>query len=446
MSRLRAAVCLIIAATLAACSPAASAPTGSTSPGSNPPVNEPTSPPAAGIQLARSDMARVAADPASALAAASAVNDFGFDLYRALLAQDGSANAVISPASVAIAMAMARVGAEGETATQMDTVLHQLGAPGHTDGINALDQALESRSGTFKDNTGKDQEVTLAIANAPFAQQDEQWQQAFLDTLAQNFGAGLQLVDYKTHYEDARQLINGWVSDQTHERIPQLLAPGTLDAMTRLVLVNAIYLKAPWLTPFLPEMTTTGDFTLADGSTVQVPMMAMQDKLGYASGDGWQAVELPYVGGSLAMDIVVPDDLAAYTQSLTADSFAQLTAALSSHEVALTMPRFDTETKADLADLLSALGMPLAFEPGSADFSGMTTQESLFISDVIHQANISVDEKGTEAAAATAVVMEASLATEVVHVDANRPFLFALRDMQTGAVLFLGQIIDPSAG
>jgi serine protease inhibitor len=447
MSRLRAAVCLTIAITLAACSPAANGPTASTLPGSsNPPVIQPTAPPAANIQLARSDLARVAADPASALTAASAVNDFGFDLYRALLAQDGSTNAVISPASVAIAMAMARVGARGETAAQMDAVLRSLGASGHTDGINALDQALESRSGTFKDNTGKDQEVTLAIANAPFAQQDEQWQQAFLDTLAQSFGAGLQLVDYKANFEGARQLINGWVSDQTHERIPNLLAPGTLDAATRLVLVNAIYLKAPWLTPFLPEMTTTGDFTLADGSTVQVPMMAMQDKLGYASGDGWQAVELPYVGGSLAMDIVVPDDLAAYTQSLTADSFAQLTAALSSHEVALTMPRFDTETKADLADLLSALGMPLAFEPGSADFSGMTTQESLFISDVIHQANISVDEKGTEAAAATAVVMEASLATEVVHVDANRPFLFALRDMQTGAVLFLGQIIDPSAG
>ena len=387
------------------------------------------------IAMARSNVARASADPASALTAAVAVNDFGFDLYRAVLAQDGSTNTVISPASVAMAMAMARVGARGDTATQMDAVLRQLGAPGHTEGINSLDQELTSRD-----------QATLAIANAPFAQQDEQWQQPFLDTLAQDFGGGLRLVDYKTHPDGARQLINRWVSDQTHERIPQLLDPGTINDLTRLVLVNAIYLKAAWQIPFPPEETTPGGFTLADDSSVQVPMMSVTDQFAYASGEGWQAVELPYVGGSLAMDIVVPDDLTAFTQSLTADSFAQLTAALSTHDVALTMPRFNAETKADLVDLLSAMGMPLAFEPGQADFSGMTAQEPLFISGVIHQANITVGEKGTEAAAATAVEMEASLATEVVHVDANRPFLFALRDTQTGAVLFMGQITDPSAG
>ena len=387
------------------------------------------------IAMARSNVARASADPASALTAAAAVNDFGFDLYRAVLAQDGSTNTVISPASVAMAMAMARVGARGDTATQMDAVLRQLGAPGHTEGINSLDQELTSRD-----------QATLAIANAPFAQQDEQWQQPFLDTLAQDFGGGLRLVDYKTHPDGARQLINRWVSDQTHERIPQLLDPGTINDLTRLVLVNAIYLKAAWQIPFPPEETTPGGFTLADDSSVQVPMMSVTDQFAYASGEGWQAVELPYVGGSLAMDIVVPDDLTAFTQSLTADSFAQLTAALSTHDVALTMPRFNAETKADLVDLLSAMGMPLAFEPGQADFSGMTAQEPLFISGVIHQANITVGEKGTEAAAATAVEMEASLATEVVHVDANRPFLFALRDTQTGAVLFMGQITDPSAG
>ncbi len=450
MTRLyRMMACLLALVLFAACSPAASAPTpsGSTPPGSTPPVSPTAPPPAAGIELARSNLARAAADPASALTAAAAVDDFGFDLYRALLAQDGSTNAVISPASVAIAMAMARVGARGDTASQMDTVLRQLGAPGHTEGINSLDQALGARSGTFKDTMGHDQQVTLAVANAPFAQRDEQWQQAFLDTLAQDFGGGLQLVDYKTDYEAARQLINGWVSDQTHARIPQLLVPGTIDELTRLVLVNAIYLKAPWLTPFPAAATKDGEFTTAGGARVQVPMMFRQDELKYASGDGWQAVELPYVGGSLAMDIVVPDDLSSFTQSLTADSFAQLTAALSVHEVALTMPRFNAETKADLVDLLSAMGMPLAFDPYNADFSGMTTQEPLLISRVVHQANITVDEKGTEAAAATAVVVQLESApSDVVQLDVNRPFLFALRDTQTGAVLFLGQITDPSAG
>jgi serpin B len=400
----------------------------------------------AGIQLARSDVPRATADPAAANDAASAVNGFGFGLYRALLAQDGSADAVISPASVAIAMAMARVGARGETATQMDAVLNSLGSGQSLAGINALDQALASRSGTFPDVSGKSQDVTLAIANAPFAQVDEQWQQQFLDALAQSFGAGLRLVDYRSDPEAARQLINGWVNDQTHDRIPQLLAPGTLDVLTRLVLVNAIYLKAPWLRPFEPDLTTQGTFTALDGSSVDLPMMAMQHELAYANGNGWQAVELPYVGGSLAMDLILPTDIAQFTQSLTADSFAQLTASLKSTEVELAMPRFEAETKADLADLLGAMGMPLAFDPYNADFSGMTTQEQLYIAHVIHQANISVDEKGTEAAAATAVVMDTTaMPAEIVHVHFNRPFLFALRDVPTGAVLFLGQIVQPSA-
>ncbi len=448
MTSLRNLTLFLLAGVLVGCSTAAGpSPSGSLSAGSAPPVVQPSSPPLSEIELAQSDVTRAAADPASALEAAAAVNDFGFDLYRALLTEDASGNAVISPASVAIAMAMARVGARGDTATQMDTVLRSLGADGHTAGINSLDQALASRSGTFKDAAGNDQQVTLAVANAPFAQQDEQWQQSFLDTLAQSFGAGLQLVDYKTNAEGARQLINGWVSDQTHERIPELIGQGALDVMTRLVLVNAIYLKAPWLTPFEPNATKPGDFTLADGSTVQVPMMAMQHDLEYASGDGWQAVELPYAGGSLAMDIVVPDDLAAYTQQLSADSFAQLAAALSANEVVLTIPRFNAETKADLADLLGVMGMTLAFDPHKADFSGMTLQDQLYISRVIHQANITVDEKGTEAAAATAVVMDAAAApADIVHLDVNRPFLFALRDLQTGAILFLGQIVQPSAG
>ncbi len=326
----------------------------------------------------------------------------------------------------------------------MDSVLGSLGA--QPDAINALDQALATRSGSFLDNMSNPQDVTLSIANAPFAQVDEQWQQPFLDALAQSFGAGLRLVDFRTDPDAARQLINGWVNDQTNQRIPQLLDQGALTPMTRLVLVNAIYLKAPWLTPFEAEMTKPGTFTRLDGSTVQLPMMATQEGLLYASGQGWQAVELPYVGNQLAMDLIVPDDIAAYTQSLTADSFAQLTAALSTNEVILTMPRFSAETKADLADLLSAMGMPLAFDPYQADFSGMTTQDQLFITHVIHQANISVDEKGTEAAAATAVTMDAAAApAEPVHMNVDRPFLFALRDTQTGAILFLGQVVNPSA-
>jgi serpin B len=398
-----------------------------------------------GPALARSDVPRASADPAAAIDAASSVNAFGFDLYRAVEAGQG-VDVVISPASVAIALAMARAGARGETATQMDTVLRSLGADQGAAAINALDQALSSRSGTYRANDGHNYDLTLTVANAPYAQRDEAWQQPFLDALAQRFGAGVRLVDYRTDAEGARQQINSWVDDQTHQRIPELIGPGVLDALTRLVLVNAIYLKAPWATPFDPQITKPGTFTHLDGSTVEVPMMAMSDKFSYAEGAGWRAVELPYVGDSLAMTIVVPDNLADFVRGLDADSFAQVTSALSTHEVVLTMPRFNAETKANLADLLAQLGMPLAFDPDQADFSGMTTQDQLYISDVIHQANISVDEKGTEAAAATAVVMEASAAPgDLVTLNVDRPFVFALRDLSTGAILFLGQIVDPAA-
>jgi len=247
------------------------------------------------------------------------------------------------------------------------------------------------------------------------------------------------------HAEGARRLINGWVDEQTEQRIPELLAPGILDALTRLVLVNAIYLKAPWEVAFPEASTKPGPFTLPDGSTVDVPMMSVAESFAYAEGAGWRAVELPYVGEALALTIIVPDDFADFEGRLGADTFALVTAALAPHQVDLAMPRFETETKADLADLLIALGMPLAFDPFMADFSGITTEEQLFISNVIHQANISVDEKGTEAAAATAVVMRTTSAPgERVELRVDRPFLFVLRDVPTGAVLFLGRIIDPS--
>ncbi len=397
------------------------------------------------VAIARSDAPRATADPAAATEAALAIDAFGFDLYRRLASGDPSADLVFSPGSVAIALAMARAGGRGETAAQMDAVMRALGSDASAAAINALDQALAARSGTFKGQDGKPYELTLRIANAPFAQRDEAWQQAFLDALAARFGAGVRLVDYKADADGARKQINAWVKQETEQRIPELLAPGLLDAMTRLVLVNAIYLKAPWLTAFPPEASKDGTFTRLDGSTVTVPMMSLAESFPYAKGDGWRAVELPYVGGSLSLDVIVPDDLAAFEKALDANAFAQVTSALASQSVELAMPRFAVETKADLASLLGALGMPLAFDPERADFSGMTTQEPLSVSNVVHQANISVDEKGTEAAAATAVVMRATAApAEPVRFSVDRPFLFALRDVPTGAILFLGRVLDPS--
>ena len=389
-------------------------------------------------------MPRAAVSPADATAAAASIDAFGLDLLRALARGD---NTVVSPASIAIAVAMAQAGAAGETASQMNAVLHGAGS-GSGAGINALDQALAARNGTFTDAEGHDLTVALRVANTPFAQAGMTLEPSYLDALASRFGAGLRLVDYRRDPEAARNLINAWVKSQTEGRIPRLLAPGILDTLTRLTLVNAIYLKAPWQVPFDAELTGPSPFTLAGGSTVDVPTMAGGlQQLRYAEGSGWKAVELPYAGGSLAMTIVVPDDLAAFVQHLDAAQFGQITGALAAREVELWLPRFAIRAETDLARTLSALGMPLAFDPQLADFSGITADERLYISAVVHQANISVDEKGTEAAAATAVAMAASaMPADSVTLRLDRPFLFAVRDAPTGAILFLGQVTDPGAG
>jgi serpin B len=396
------------------------------------------------IELARAQVARAIVSQADAADGAAAVNAFGFELLRAM-GEDG--DAVVSPASIALALAMARAGAIGETATQMDAVLHDAASDAHPGWLNALEAALAARSGTFKDAGGKDQPVALRIANTAFAQRDMTLQVAYLRALAERFGSGVRLVDYKTAAEAARLAINGWVSDQTEQRIKELLAKGVVDDLTRLVLVNAIYLKAAWLTPFQARDTVPAPFTHLDGTTTDVATMHLTTDLPYAEGDGWRAVELPYVGGHLAMTIVVPDDFAAFTASLDVAGFTAITAALadSRSEVALSFPKFGTETKIDLATVLAAMGMPLAFDRDHADFSGITAQEQLYISAVIHQANIDVDEKGTEAAAATAVVMRiTSMPAEPVTLNVDQPFVFALRDVTTGAIVFLGQITSPA--
>ncbi len=412
--------------------------TGCGAAGNSPVPSDPT-----GITLASAHVPRAAASAADAKVAAAAIDAFGLDLFRQLAAS--RSNAVISPASIAIALTMAEAGARGETASQMDAVLHGAGS-GSGAGINALDQALAARNGSWTDAEGHDLTVALRIANAPFAQAGMALEPSFLDALASRFGAGLRLVDYRRDPEAARDLINAWVKSQTEGRIPELLAPGILDQSTRLTLVNAIYLKAPWAFPFDPQLTNPAPFTRADGSTVDVPTMAGGgQQLGYAEGDGWRAVELPYAGGSLAMTIIVPDDLAAFVRGLDAAQLGQITGALATREVDLWLPRFEIQTEADLGETLSALGMPLAFYPGRADFSGITREERLFISAVVHQANIQVDEKGTEAAAATAVAMAASaMPAGPVTLRVDRPFVFAVRDVPTGAILFLGQVADPS--
>lgn len=397
-----------------------------------------------GIELAAANVAHLAGSAQDGVLAGSAVNAFGLALYGRVAAA-GSGNLVLSPASIALALSMARAGARGQTAAEMDAVLRDLGTDAHAAWLAALDSALNSRTGTFQDQSGAPRDVTLRIVNAPFAQRGFALEQAYLDALAARFGAGLRLVDYISATEAARQAINDWVAGQTEQRIKELLAQGDVDGLTRLVLVNAIYLKAAWETPFAVEVTAPASFTRPNGSAVSVPMMHGGGELPYAAGDGWQAVELPYVGGKLSMLVIVPDDLRAFEAGFDDQVLAGIVSGLAAHQVILGLPKFGTESRLELGPVLAALGMPTAFSD-AADFSGITTQEPLLVSAVIHQANIDVDEKGTEAAAATAVVMRASAAPgEPVTLTVDRPFLFAVRDVETGAVLFLGRIADPSA-
>jgi serpin B len=338
---------------------------------------------------------------------------------------------------------MARLGAVGQTAAEMDLVLHDLGAEDLADAANALDAALASRSGTFADSAGADQDVLLRIANAQFVQFDMPLQAAFLDTMATRYGAGAWQVDYATDPEAARQAINAWVADNTEDRIPEILKPGIVTAAWRLAIANAIYLKAAWLEPFTVDSTAPGDFRLVDGSVVEVPMMHGLKDAPYARGDGWAAIELPYVGQDLAMLVIVPDDLASFDSSFDVAVLRSIVDSLEGGRVDLTLPKFDFESVFELSDLLAALGMPTAFS-GAADFSGITTAEALRIATVIHQANITVDEAGTEAAAATVIGFDTSGGGEPPTLRVDRPFLFAIRDVPTGAVVFMGRVADPS--
>jgi len=395
----------------------------------------------AAAQEIRSDAPRSSADAAAAQDVRAALDAFSADLYNILAREQG--NVVLSPYSVAVALAMTRTGAVGETLTQMDTVLHAALSKDLNAGFNALDQALAKRPGKYKvgDQT---LELELATANRLWGQKDFTFERAFLDTLAKDYGAGMQIVDYKTAHEAARHTINDWVATRTRDRIKDLIPQGVLDALTRLVLTNAIYLKAAWLLPF--DDAVPGAFHRADGSQVQAELMSQSESLAYGSGDGYQAVRLPYVGG-LSMVVIVPDagKLSSFERGLDGPTLRRIANSLSSAHVTLSMPKFSFRSKAQLKDALSELGMPVAFT-ARADFSGMTKQEPLEIADVIHQAFIAVDEKGTEAAAATAVIMRATSAPErQIELRIDRPFLFLIQDDETSAILFMGRLADPRA-
>ena len=402
-------------------------------------------PPAPVVQAAEliSEKPRLSPDSADHARIAELVQGntrFALDLYRALFSSED--NLFASPYSISLALAMAYAGARGDTEAEMAPALHFPAQALLHPAFNGLDQALRSRGQNVKEG----QRFRLNIANAAWGQQGFSFQNAFLDTLAQFYASGLRLVDFQRAAEAARQTINRWVEQQTEDKIKDLLPPGSLDALTRLVLTNAIYFNAAWQHPFQAQATQDGAFHLLDGGQVTVPMMSQSERLGYTSGAGYRAVELPYVGGEMSMLIILPEagTFAEWAQGLDAGALTAIVNGIEYQQVQLSMPRFTYASSFQLKDALQELGMGQAFS-AAADFSGMTGKPDLFIDDVYHKAFVSVDEEGTEAAAATAVVMQLSaMPAEPVVVNVDRPFVFLIRDVATGAVLFLGHVVNPA--
>lgn len=361
---------------------------------------------------------------------------FAGRMNKKLSADNSGGNVVFSPHSISIALAMTYAGAAGSTASEIKDALSFDTANLH-DAFNSLDVTLGSRN---IENSDVTKALRFDVANSLFADQSFAMKSGFLDTLAKNYGAGVKQLDFKAAAEAARTTINEWVEAKTQDKIQDLLQPGTVDASTRLVLVNAVYLKAAWLSPFQKEATANDTFTSASGSATQIPFMSQTSYFAYGSTDDADTVEMSYVGNKLAMTLVLPKAGKFNAVAANPEWLRNARTGLESARVQVKLPKFKLEPAGvSLADALKSLGMNKAFSD-AADFSALS-EEPVVIGDVIHKAFIAVDEQGTEAAAATAVIAEATGAPEEPKVVTfNRPFLFSIVDKDTGAILFMGQV------
>ncbi len=371
-------------------------------------------------------------------------NRFALDLYQSIRNADG--NLFYSPYSISTALAMTYAGARGNTAQEMAEALNfTLPADRLHPAFNQLDLNLKSRGEDIpEEDEGRG--FTLNIVNSLWGQDDYAFLPEFLDLLAENYAAGLRLLDFASAPEAARQLINEWVMEQTNDRIEDLIPPGVIDALTRLVLVNAIYFNAGWASPFEQALTQEADFALLDGRTIPVPMMNQTKVFGYTAGEGFQAVELPYYGHETSMVILHPDlqNFENFESNLNADRLNEILAGLGSANMNLSLPKFEFEMSLPVAAHLIEMGMVEAFQERQADFSGMDGTRELYIQDVLHKAFVSVDEEGTEAAAATAIVVGVtSMPADPIDVSIDSPFIFLIRDMESGSILFIGRVLNP---
>jgi serpin B len=381
-----------------------------------------------------------AADKPAANLLVKGNNAFAFDLYAHLAGEKG--NLFFSPYSISTALAMTYAGAREQTAMEMAQTLHfPLKQP----------ELHPAFARLLKEMDGKDKKrpFEMHVANALWGQKGYGFLNEFLEVSKANYGAGLREVDFVKDTEGARQAINRWVEEQTNEKIKDLIQPRILDIDTRLVLTNAIYYKAPWETPFSERRTKQDEFQVTPDQKVMVQMMHLTSEFKYFDGGNFQLLDMPYKGHDQSMVVLLPkksDGLAQLEKTLTAQDLETWLTKGRERQVDVMFPKFKFTQAFELNKKLAAMGMPLAFTSG-ADFSGMDGRKDLHISNVIHKAFVDVHEKGTEAAAATAVVMATASAPPETPVkfQADHPFVFVIRDNRTGSILFLGRVSNPQA-
>lgn len=365
---------------------------------------------------------------------ADGADRYALEQYRLLA--DGAGDLVFSPFSIHAALAMTACGARGATLAQVRSALHL-----------PDDDRLGDAGDLVRYYGSGDRPYDLAVASALWGQEGVAWQPDFLALLADRFSAGFREADFANDPDGGRQSVNAWVSERTSNRIPSLLAPGTITPLTRIVLANAIFFKGRWAGEFDPARTTMEPFHRADSRVVTVPLMHRKGRERHLAGEGFQLLTLPYIGGDLEMAILLPssaDGLPALETRLTPEALGEWTRTAEPVEVDIRLPRFRIEATSgtNMNGTLRTLGITDIFDPGACDLSGMTTTEKLVVSAVIHQAFVEVNEEGTEAAAATAVVGNAPgpPPPKPVEFRADRPFLFMIRDAAHGTILFMGRL------
>lgn len=375
-----------------------------------------------------------------AVDAASSVNEFALELYKELASEEG--NLFFSPASISTALTMTWAGTGDQTASETAGVLHL---------DSDRDQVMADFSQLLKGFASSDSTFTLNVANRLWGQKSFSFKPAYISQIENYFGGGFEPMDFANHSNRERQTINQWVADRTENRIQNLLPNGSINGDTRLILTNTVYFLGDWVFPFKTRHTKEENFHTSSGATIKTPTMKLTKNLFHYSDKNLAILALPYKGDDLQFIIILPHDklgLSKVESSLSLIELQKKMDLLSSREVSVHLPKMDLSQSFKLNNVLQQLGMEKAFAPKTADFSAMTDTDGLFISSVVHKSFLKVDEKGTEAAAATsvniAVTSMPSQSNPPIHFNADHPFLFMIRQKTTGAILFMGRLENPA--